>query len=222
MPTYVTPKKNAEYIFYVGLKSQADGNTFQSNPTIASGDFKVSTNGGALANPSTLPAVTPASSKMVKITLSASEMNGDNVTVIASDAAGAEWVDLIVNIQTSTNQMDDLSTQASVNDLPTNAELATALDPLPTAAENATAIWASGTRTLTSFGTLVTDIWALAIETGYTAKQSMRLMLSALAGKLSTSGNTVTIRSATDAKDRITATTTEAGERSAVTHDTTD
>ena len=33
-----------------------------------------------------------------------------------------------------------LATQASVNDLPTNAELATALDALPTAAENATAV----------------------------------------------------------------------------------
>lgn len=33
-----------------------------------------------------------------------------------------------------------LATQSSVNDLPTNAELATALDALPTAAENATAV----------------------------------------------------------------------------------
>ena len=33
-----------------------------------------------------------------------------------------------------------LATQASVNDLPTNAELATALDPLPTATENADAL----------------------------------------------------------------------------------
>lgn len=42
------------------------------------------------------------------------------------------------------------ATQTSVDDLPTNAELATALGPLPTAAENATAIWAAGTRTLTA------------------------------------------------------------------------
>jgi len=41
------------------------------------------------------------------------------------------------------------ATQTSVDDLPTNSELATALDPLPTAAENATAVWAAGTRSLT-------------------------------------------------------------------------
>src|SRR5688572_5017583 len=110
MASYVTPKKNTEFIFYIGLVSQSNSKTFQSNPTIAAGDFKVSTDGGALANPATLPAVTPASSKMVKITLSASEMNGDNVTLVCSDAAGSEWCDAIINIQTSARQIDDLST----------------------------------------------------------------------------------------------------------------
>jgi hypothetical protein len=55
------------------------------------------------------------------------------------------------------------ASQSSVDDLPTNAELATALDPLPTAAENATAVWAAGTRVLTA-GTNI----ALAKGTGVT------------------------------------------------------
>jgi hypothetical protein len=42
------------------------------------------------------------------------------------------------------------ASQASVDDLPTNSELTTALDPLPTAAENATAVWGAGARTLTA------------------------------------------------------------------------
>lgn len=109
MATYVPAKKNTQYIFYVGLVSQANTKVLQSNPTIAAGDFKVSTDGGALANLGTLPVVTPASSKMVKITLSAGEMNGDNITVICSDAAGAEWCDLLINIQTSARQVDDLT-----------------------------------------------------------------------------------------------------------------
>jgi hypothetical protein len=92
-----------------------------------------------------------------------------------------------------------------------------------TLAAIAAAVWANAARTLTSFGTLVADIWALAIETGYTAKQSMRLILSSLAGKLSGAATTtVTIRSATDAKDRIVATVDSDGNRTAVTHDTTD
>ena len=106
MATYVPPKKGVELIFYVSLVSQANANIMQANPTIAAGDFKVSIDGGALANPSTLPAVTPASSKMVKIVLSTSEMNGDNITVVCSDAAGAEWCDLTVNIQTVNGFMD--------------------------------------------------------------------------------------------------------------------
>lgn len=109
MPSYVTPKKGVEYIFYISLRSQANTKVMQSNPTIAAGDFKVSIDGGALANPATLPAVTPASSKMVKVTLSTSEMNGDNITLVCSDASGSEWCDLTVNIQTSARQIDDLS-----------------------------------------------------------------------------------------------------------------
>lgn len=109
MPSYAPPKKNAEYIFYVALASQANANTFQSNPTLAAGDAKVSIDGGALNNLATLPAVTPASSKMVKVTLSASEMNGDNITVVLSDASGAEWRDLVVNLQTAARLFDDLA-----------------------------------------------------------------------------------------------------------------
>lgn len=113
MATYVPPKRATECIFYAGLVSQANTKIFQANPTIASGDFKVSIDGGALANLGTLPTVTPASGKMVKITLSIAEMTGDNITVVCSDASGAEWCDLVINIQTSTKQIDDLSTQFS-------------------------------------------------------------------------------------------------------------
>lgn len=109
MASYVPAKYGAEYIFYVGLDSVATAGAFQSNPTVAAGDFKISKDGGTLANLTTLPTVTPASGKMVKITLSATEMSADNVTVIASDAAGAEWRDLIVNIQTAARQIDDLA-----------------------------------------------------------------------------------------------------------------
>lgn len=134
MPSYVPPRKNTEYIFYVALPSQAQSNTFQSNPTIASGDFKVSIDGGSLANLTTTPAVTPASSKMVKITLSTSEMNGDNITVIGSDASGAEWRDIVINIQTSARQIDDLATTAALTTVDTVVDAIQAkTDNLPAA-----------------------------------------------------------------------------------------
>jgi hypothetical protein len=108
MATYVPAKRATELIFYMGLVSQSTGQ-FQTNPTLAAGDVKVSKDGGALANLTTLPAVTPAASKMVKVTISSTEMTADNVTLVFSDAAGAEWDDVIINIQTAARQIDDLA-----------------------------------------------------------------------------------------------------------------
>lgn len=110
MATYVPPKKNTAFIMYCGLPSASTSSAFQSNPTLAAGDAKVSIDGGALSNLATLPAVTPASSKMVKISLSTSEMNGDNITLVLSDQTSPpEWADVIINIQTSARQVDDLA-----------------------------------------------------------------------------------------------------------------
>lgn len=109
MPSYVTPKKNTAYIFYAGLVDQANTKLLKAAPTLAAGDFKVSIDGGAFANLATLPTVTPAGGTAVKISLSAAEMNGDNIVVTCIDAAGAEWCDQLINLQTSARQIDDLT-----------------------------------------------------------------------------------------------------------------
>ena len=113
MASYVTPKKNTQFIFYIGLVQQADTRLLKANPTLAAADFNVSIDGGALAALGTTPTVTPAAGRMVKVTLSTSEMNGDNITVVCSDNAGAEWCDQIINIQTSARQIDDLAYPAT-------------------------------------------------------------------------------------------------------------
>lgn len=60
-----------------------------------------------------------------------------------------------------------------------------------------------------------------AIEQGVTLREATRLILASAAGKISISGNTVTIRNAVaDDTDRIVATTTTEGERTAITYDT--
>lgn len=94
------PTINATYSFYISLVSQSDTDTFQSNPTLAAGDIKVSIDGGALNNVTTLPVVTPAASKLVKVELSAAEMNGSQIMVLFSDASGSEWQDLMIMIST--------------------------------------------------------------------------------------------------------------------------
>lgn len=115
MTSYVPPIKNGAggWIGYVSLAPRTATGAWQSNPTLAAGDVKISIDGGSLANLTTLPAVTPASSKLVKITLSQAETNGDNLTIIFSDAAGAEWCDLTINLQTVARQIDDLAYPAT-------------------------------------------------------------------------------------------------------------
>ena len=115
MATYQPPKRGVEYIFYTSLVSQADAKLLKANPTLAAGDVVISKDGGAFANLTTLPTVTPAAGKGVKVTVSATEMTADNVLIIFSDAAGAEWCDLSVNVATSAQQIDDLATPAQVN-----------------------------------------------------------------------------------------------------------
>jgi hypothetical protein len=113
MTTYVPPKKNTAFIVYAGLFQRADSRLLDLTPTLATGDFKVSIDGAATANLATLPTNTPASSGQIKISLSTSEMNGDNITVVGHDAAGAEWNDIIINIQTTARQVDDLAFPAT-------------------------------------------------------------------------------------------------------------
>lgn len=108
MATMVPPQKNVEYIFYVSLASQANIKVMQSNPTLAAGDVKVSTDGNALTNLDTLPDVDPDASYFVKVTVSATEMNGDNIVILFHDAAGDEWCDLMINIQTSAQSLNTM------------------------------------------------------------------------------------------------------------------
>lgn len=101
--------KNAAYIFRCVLFAQSD-NQIKSNPTIASGDWKVSIDGGAFANLATLPDVDPDSSVQVKVSLSADEMNGDEIMVTAIDASGAEWHSAAWVIHTAAQTFDTMDT----------------------------------------------------------------------------------------------------------------
>lgn len=106
--------KNSARDIYFALRSQADSTTFKASPTLAAGDFKHSGDGSALTNVTTLPTVTPAAGKQLKWAATAAEMNYDSVSLLGSDAAGAEWMDLLLVIRTSTRQVDDLATSTAL------------------------------------------------------------------------------------------------------------
>ncbi len=239
MASQFPPKKNTAYTFYVSLVSQANAKIFQANPTLAAGDVKVAVDDAAPANLGTLPVVDADFTKRVKVVMASGEMNGDNISIIFSDAAGAEWNDLTINLQTTVSTWDEektaLDTVATYVDTEV-ASIKTKTDQLTFTAANkvdaafnaagdfpqaaADKVWASGTRTLSSFGTLVDDIWDDACEGAETARQLLRLFRAALVGKLSGAATTtVVMRDAADTKDRITATVDSDGNRTAITTD---
>ncbi len=114
MPTYNTPKRGVAFKMYVGLVDQSNTKLLKANPTIASGDFQISKDGGAFTNLTTLPSANPASGRAVMIDLSASEMTADNIVIQCVDGSGAEWCDQRSNLQTTASQLDDLATAANL------------------------------------------------------------------------------------------------------------
>lgn len=99
---YNPPKKNEDFKIRISLADAAVSGRFKSSPTIAAGDFKIDKDGAGFNNLATLPAVSPAASKSVLIELSATEMNADVVTIIASDQTEPpEWADWSVSIPTT-------------------------------------------------------------------------------------------------------------------------
>ena len=97
MPSYFPAQKNQPFVFFIGLESSSNSGVFLNNPPIQSGDFKVSVDGEPEADLQTLPV---ASGKRVKVSISAAEMNGDNITIVCSDPDSV-WDDVIMNIQTT-------------------------------------------------------------------------------------------------------------------------
>jgi hypothetical protein len=111
------PKRNTAFSFVMGLVDSAARPAFKASPTLAAGDFKVSTDGSALANLTTLPTVIPAGSRLVLVSLSAAEMNGDRIVVQAADAVGAEWDEAIITLDTTVVTVDDLVRAATPGNL---------------------------------------------------------------------------------------------------------
>jgi hypothetical protein len=99
---YNPPKKNEDFLIRVALENFTAPGEFKSSPTIAAGDFKVTTDAGGLTNLGTIPAVSPAATVCVLITLSAAEMNGDVITIVGIDqTAPKEWADFFLSIPTT-------------------------------------------------------------------------------------------------------------------------
>lgn len=95
------PVNGVAFSVYIALQDMTNPGSYKANPTLAAGDAKVSIDGGALANLATLPAVGPAGSIWVLVTLSAAEMTGDNIAIQLIDQTNPkEWADYGFVVQT--------------------------------------------------------------------------------------------------------------------------
>lgn len=101
---YNPPVKNEDFIIRISLADMNTPGSFKSNPTIATGDFKVDKDGAGLTNLGTIPDVDPNSSVLVKVTLSSDEMNADVVTIVGIDQTSPkEWADFVLSIPTTSS-----------------------------------------------------------------------------------------------------------------------
>jgi hypothetical protein len=76
----------------------------RANPTLASGDVKMSKDGGAFANLGTLPSAVPASGKNIEVILSATELSCARAVIHCIDQTSPkEWDDFEIVVETFGN-----------------------------------------------------------------------------------------------------------------------
>lgn len=106
------PQYGVAFTFDVALIDSASRPDIKTTPTLASGDVQISKDGGSLANITTLPSESPASSGIIQVALSATEMQAERIAVKFLDVAGAEWDDLLITINTE----GDIDVDGTVSD----------------------------------------------------------------------------------------------------------
>jgi hypothetical protein len=160
--------------------------------------------------------------------------------VSAGGEAGVDWANVgspttanaLTGTTIATTQKVDVETiktnpvvNAGTVTFPTTATLASTTNITAGTVTTATNLTTNNDKTgytLSNAGIDAVLDRADGVETGWTLRQGLRLILSALAGKLSGAATaTVTIRDVNDAKNRIVATVDASGNRSAVTKDVT-
>lgn len=104
------------YTFPRGLYDAAAGGRFRLNPTIALGDFKLSKDGGAFVNLTTLPVVVPSGGPLVVFSLTAAEMTATRVTIWGVDQSGNEWTEFMEHVEPATKTLTDVPTALQVAD----------------------------------------------------------------------------------------------------------
>lgn len=97
------PIKNQAFTMRIGLQDMTVVGSLKANPTLTGGDFQVDIDGAGFntLTGSSSVSVSPAAGVAVLLTLAASDMNGDVITVKGIDQTSPkEWSDFFLCIQT--------------------------------------------------------------------------------------------------------------------------
>jgi hypothetical protein len=107
----------------IGLLDATTPGSLKAAPTLAAGDFKRELDGGAAANLTTLPTVTPAGGTTVLVALSQAETNADLIVINCIDQTNPkEWTDVKMIIRTDARfGYGTVTTGASSTSIPTSA-----------------------------------------------------------------------------------------------------
>ena len=92
-------RRNVATSFDAPLVDSGSRPNYKSSATLATGDVKVSKDGGAPADIASLPTEI-GTSGVYRFSLTALEVDATTVTVISVDAAGAEWDPLTIVLHT--------------------------------------------------------------------------------------------------------------------------
>ena len=96
------PVRAQAWGFDVELADLANPGLYKVNPTLASGDVKISKDNGAEANLASLPTVSPAGSRIVSGVTTGTEMTADKVTITFHDqTVPPEWGDWSITVLTT-------------------------------------------------------------------------------------------------------------------------
>ena len=92
------PLRGVAFDFYFKLGAVSDPSKFLTNPTLATGDFQVSTDDSAFAPLANLPTLVEAGQGWVKAILNVAEMTGDIANFTAKEVSGDEWEEIAISI----------------------------------------------------------------------------------------------------------------------------
>jgi len=210
-----------------------DGKTAETGLTISQADIRLSKNGGDIAQTNDATGATHDELGYYNVPLDATDTNTLGRLLVAVHESGAlpvwkEFMIVTANVYDTLCSTDSLD--VNVTSLADDVITAGKFDestayPLKSADTGATALARTGADSDT-LETLSDQIDAIdtdsvmnaVVEGGYTFLQVVQIMASALAGKLTRAGNTLTFRDLADTLDRIEADTDADKQRTSVNY----